>query len=173
MSQAAAVIDFAQSAYSGLSTDFSVILVIFLALFACAVYFGKRRAFALTLSFYLSGFLYSIFPYTEDFLVFSGGAGRIFLSKAFIWAVFALTGFFVLRGMVFSDFPPGKLRRWFESALLSAANSGLLLAFSFKFFGVSDAYQFAPAVGQFFVRPEFLFLWLIAPLLVIFFTSSR
>lgn len=172
MSQAVAAIDLAQNAYAGVSGDFLVVTVLFLVLFTHAVYFGKRRAFALTLSFYLAGFLFSVFPYTEDLLVFSAGAGQIFLSKVFIWAVFAAVSFLALRRMIFTDFSPFKIRRWFEAAFLSIVNSGLLLAYSFRLFGVSEAYQFSTAVGQFFVRPEFLFLWLIASLAVLFFTSK-
>lgn len=173
MIETEAIANLAQSAYSGLSTDFIIVLVLFLALSSCALYFGKRRTFVLTLSFYLAGFLYSVFPYAEDLLVFSDGAGQIFLSKVFIWAAFVSAGFIILRGAVFADFSPGKIKRWFEAALLSAANTGLLLSFSFRFFGGTEAYQFGFSTGQFFVRPEFLFLWFLAPLAVIFFTSAR
>ncbi|HEY4517266.1 MAG TPA: hypothetical protein VJI74_00020 [Candidatus Paceibacterota bacterium] len=156
-----------------ISADILIIGTLFVILLALAWWLGIGRFSALILSLYLGLVLYLNFPFTNQLLFLTATSQDTFFSYFFVFAVFSIFGFWVLRryGALGSSLAtaPGAI----EYFALAATTTGLLLAIGYRAFPLDLLYNFSPNIDRLFAPPELFFWWLLAPLIAIFLTTRR
>jgi hypothetical protein len=146
----------------------ALIVLFFLATsFFYGISVDRRNIVVLFVSFYLSAFLFIVFPFFGS-LVGDGTVVEMFLYKAFLFAVFILLVNALLVKAISSKEEEERASLW-KVILSSILASGLLLSFLFHILKADEVIEFSKASQSLFSSNESFFWWLVAPLALFFF----
>ena len=150
---------------SALSGDLVFLLVLFVVLFICTLYFGKNRMASIVLAFYPTTFLYNSFPFINKFIVLSGDRGVI-INKILIFLVF-----FVLVSVAINKYVAlyNESSNAFRKGLLAFAVLILILVFSYTTVSLDLFHDFSTSIDALFGSTNMIFWWSLAPLVILAF----
>lgn len=147
------------------ASDFLVVLILFAVVLAFAFRSGRRGIIALTFSTYIGITLYNIFPYKEMILGWTTQPLTSLILLVAMVLIFIAVPYLILKRIIVTEFlGRGKL---FFSAVLSFLITTTLLASAYHLLPVREYYVFTPALDRLFMPEEFLFWWLIAPIVAL------
>lgn len=141
-------------------TDFFAFIIVAAAVSGFAFYFGRDRLMSLIASIYAAVLLYQKFPYgsyVPDGPWYEIGIFALFVVVALI--AFSGLSFFLAR----------ETSSFLGTAALSIATAGLLLSIAIYILPVQQLYTFSAPTMALFSSAESFFLWLLAPLVALFF----
>ncbi|MEW5908073.1 MAG: hypothetical protein AB1643_02755 [Patescibacteria group bacterium] len=145
-----------------------IVLFFFVAVgFFYGISAGKAKLISFLLSLYVAGSLFENFSYLVLFLK-KRTILEIFFIKIFIFLVLLIFVNILLIKIFSSSFTGNK--RWWQTFLLSFLASGLLFSYFFHLFPTKGIFTFSPIVSNFFASDNAFFLWLILPLVALFFS---
>ena len=148
----------------GLSVDILVHGGLFILLFLFAFFWGKEKIFAFTISLYIASFLYSYFPYNDQF---RGSAEYSLAFKGIIFLVLASAPYLIFSRLgIYSS--STSTNRVLHSALLALGALILLIFISYHIIPLYSVYNFSSGIDNLFQPAEVRFWWLAAPLLLMF-----
>jgi hypothetical protein len=158
---------------TSISLDILIVLVSFALLVLYTFYFGKGRIIVLILALYVSALLYVFFPYLDSISFFSDLPTSVAWSKMLIFAGFVVVSALVMGRLIGAEFSISTLYGWFETLLLSSLAVVLLLVLSYHLLPVSEIYDFGAYLDKLFEPVEYLFWWLVLPLLGLILVSRE
>lgn len=141
------------------SADFLGFIVIALIIGGFAIYFGRDRLMSLTAALYAAIPLYNAFPYT-DFIT------TPLLSIA-LYVFLVLAGIIAFSGL--SAFMASSSLEFLNVIVLSVVTAGMIIAVSIHILPVQEFYTFSAPTQALFASSEAFFLWLVAPLVGLYF----
>jgi hypothetical protein len=151
----------------GISTDITVLVVLFIILFAFAMYFGKSSLISIILSFYPAVYFYQHFPYAEK-LIFLHGDSLIIVNKIAIFLLFLIPLNIVIGRYIFSESTEGATH-YFRTAGYALAGVIMFLIFYYGVISLASFYAFSPILNSLFESPSHLFWLSLAPVLIMLF----
>jgi hypothetical protein len=156
-----------------LSFDTIILIVIFLVFFIYGLKFGKRKIISLTLSLYASVPIVYFFPYLQSISFFGDTEKAMLYSQIGLFILVIILINVVLSEIISWELHNRGLRKFIENGFLAFASSGLLIAISYHIINISDLYDFVGLVDTLFASTTLFFWWLVAPLIVLFFTTRK
>jgi hypothetical protein len=142
------------------SWDILIPFIIAAAIFFYGASSGKERIIAFVMSLYIGGFVFEHFSYLNKIIVTTNPKEQ-FLFGLFLFFIIILALNAILLNAMENSVSPE--RRWWQVLILSVFSAGLLFSFSFKFFGIQEAFNFSPSTLAIFASPNALFWWLLLP----------
>jgi len=158
---------------ANLSIDTIILLIIFFIFFIYGMRFGKRRIISLMLSLYASIPIVFFFPYIQKIAFFGETDKAVLYSQIGLFILLVVLINIVLNKIVSFELYHRGLRKLIENGFLALASGGLLIAISYHIINISELYDFAGPIDAIFASTVLLFWWLVAPLVVIFFTTRK
>lgn len=141
------------------STDFFAFIALAAFIAAFAFYFGRDRIVSLLAGIYVAIPLYLAFPYSD---ILSTPLLHVALYVGFvIVAMIAFSGL--------SAYIAGGSIGFIKMTILAVVTAGLLIAISIHILPVEQIYTFSVATKTLFAGNQAFFLWLVAPLIAIYF----
>ena len=137
-------------------------------IFLYTIYFGKSKAVAIILSFYISILLYDNFTFLKNVLIFRNTAAQLSLSRLIIFAIIFILIFLTLKYFIHNEFSSRRSWTLLKAALLSLSAIDLALVVCYYVVPVQRLYDFSPSIDSLFGNQATIFWWLIAPLIVLF-----
>ncbi len=120
------------------------------------------------LSLYIGLFLYSVLPFTKVLTGVTKGSLNLFWNHLGILALFVIPLWFIINRVI-SDDPGRGLEKFIRLVLLGVGFSGLLISVFYHIIPIAPIYEFPSVMDKFF-QPDIAYsVWLIAPLLILFF----
>ena len=141
------------------STDFFAFIIVAAVVAVFAFYTGRSRIVSLLAGIYAAIPLYVAFPYT-DILTTP-------LMHILLFAVLVAAGMIAFSGL--SAFVAEGGVGFFNIAILSGVTAGVLIAVSIHILPVEQIYSISAPTKALFASSESFFLWLLAPLVTIYF----
>lgn len=163
--------DGAISTFTNLSLDTIILATVFLAFFIFGLKFGKRNIISLLLSLYVSIPIMLFFPYLQKISFLGETNKTVLYSQIGLFVLIVIFINIVLSRLMSFELYNRGLRRLIENGIIALASSGLLITISYHIINVSELYDFAGQIDAVFASTTMLFWWMIAPLVVIFFTT--
>jgi hypothetical protein len=161
------------SVVTSFSADFIILAIVFGALFVYGFYFGKDRIIAFIFSLYAAFVLYSYFPYVRQLSLFNRSNEQLVLSQLLIFAVLFFFALSVMKHLVIADFPYARTRKLLELSILSVSAIVLLAVLVYHIVPVERLHNFSGVFDTLFAQTRYVFWWLAAPLVAIFFVTRR
>lgn len=158
-SDIAGALQWAVDFFVHVGTDFFAFVVVAGAVAAFAFYFGRDRFMPLVASLYAAIPLWQTFPWRE-FITTPLVSIALYFGLAAL-ALFALSGL--------SDFLAGESVGFLKLIMLSALTAGMVLAVAIHILPVQELYTFSAPTLALFASDQSFFLWLLAPLVGLFF----
>ena len=150
---------------SALSGDLVFLLVVFVVLFICALYFGKNRMASVILAFYPATLLYNNFSFINKFIFLSGDRG-IVINKIIIFLIF-----FTLISVAINKYVTmyNESSSTFGKGGLAFAVLVLILLFSYTTISLDVFHNFSPSIDALFSGTDTIFWWNLLPFFVLAF----
>lgn len=145
-----------------LTTDITVIAVLFLLFSAYAWYAGRSRIISLILAYYPAVFFYTSFPYMDKVLILQGDA-LLLANKIIIFVIFLIVFDIIISRYIFSESGYGGGHA-FRTMGFSLAAVIVVLVFVHSIVDIGDIYTFSPVIENLFETADRIFLWNLAPL---------
>lgn len=143
--------------------NFLALIVLAGVLFVFALRAGRPAFISLILAFYIGFGLFMIFPWKEQILAGDGMTKAV--AALLLYAALSALPFLVLRRVntmgLMSIHPVPLL-------ILSTLSAGALLAVSYHFLNLAKILPATPPIAAYVVPEQFLFYWLVAPLVAFF-----
>lgn len=158
---------------AGISADFLILAIIFLAIFFYGFFRGKEKIVSLILSFYISAFLYIYSGFLNSIILFKQNQSQMVLSKIVIFLIVAAILHFLLNRFVRGLYSGSRFRNILENILLSLSATCLLISFSYHIIPIQKFYNFSTAVDQIFASSFSFTIWLFVPIVYLFFLSRE
>lgn len=150
---------------SSLSGDFLYLLVVFVLVFICSVYFSKSRMVSLILAFYPATFLYNQIPYFDKILFLKGDT-LIVLNKLAIFLVL-----FILTSVVINKhtFTYNESSGFLGKIGLSISLLVLFMVFSYSIVNLDVFHDFSGSIDTLFMGLGRVFAWSLLPFIILMF----
>ncbi|MCX6701974.1 MAG: hypothetical protein NTX96_02140 [Candidatus Zambryskibacteria bacterium] len=150
---------------SALSGDIVFLLVTFVVIFLCAMYFGRNRIVSLILAFYPATLLYNSFPFINKFIVLSGDRAVV-INKIGIFLVF-----FILVNLAINKYVAlyDESSSTFRKGGLAFAVLILFLLFSYTIVNFDVFHNFSSSIDVLFQGETRIFWWSLTPLIILWF----
>lgn len=158
---------------AGISADFLILAIIFLAIFFYGFFRGKEKIISLILSLYISAFLYIYSGFLNSIILFKQNQSQMVLSKIVVFLAVAVLIHFLLNRFVRGLYSGSRFRNILENVLLSLSATGLLISFSYHIIPIQKFYNFSPAIDQIFASSLSFTIWLLIPIVCFFFLSRE
>ena len=163
MEQAAAVAQTSIMQVWSVAGNFVALIVLTLVLLAFALKAGRASFISLMLSFYVSFGLFMVFPWKAQLIQGEGSTQAA--AAILIFFALAIVPFMILRRintLSLMRIHPVPL------TLLCAVSAASLLALSYRFLHIAKILPATPPLETYILPEQFLFYWLIAPLVGFF-----
>ncbi len=163
MDQVTALANSGASGVVPILMNFLALIVLTIVLFVFALRAGRPAFISLILSFYIGFGLFTVFPWKEQLMVGDGMTKAV--AALLLYAILSALPFLVLRRvntMGLMSIHPLPL------FVLSGLSAGALLAVSYHFLNLAKILPATPPIAAYVVPEQFLFYWLIAPLVAFF-----
>ncbi len=148
-----------------LSSDIIFFLVALIFFVGFIMFFGKKTAVSVILSFYPATILYNFFPFTQKLVIFSDPQFEI-LNKLIIFLIlFVPICIIIDRYVADSEYSSsvGILR----VAGFSLAFLILIVLFSYAVASYDTLHNFGPQIDALFAGTDRIFYWSLAPLIIL------
>jgi hypothetical protein len=155
------------STFTAISSDTIVVLAIVALLFFIAFQFGKGYLTSVIVSLYISAFLYTNAFFVQKLVFVSNDASKLFWNHLGIFLLFFVPVFYLLRNIISGDY--GRRGKFISAGLLAIATGGLVLAIFYQVIPLTPIYNFSAGIDKLFATDTMFTVWLIIPLLVLFF----
>ncbi len=155
------------STFTAISSDTIIVLAIVALLFFIAFQFGKSFITAIIVSIYISAFLYMNAFFVQKLVFVGNEANKLFWNHLGIFLLFFVPVFYFLKNIISGDY--GRRGKLIGSGLLAIATAGLVLAIFYQIIPLIPVYNFSAGIDKLFATDTMFTIWLIIPLLVLFF----
>lgn len=155
------------------SLDTIILGTIFIVFFIYGYKYGKRKAIALILSFYLSIPLLTSFPYMDKLSFIGETEKAIAYSQIALFIVFTILLNIILGKVLSWELSSRGVRKFIETVLLSVVSVGVFTAISYHVIAITPIHNFSPQIDSVFASAQMFFLWLVIPFVIIVFTVRR
>jgi len=166
----------AQSAYAYAATTSIELMLfggIFLLLLVFGLTYGKYRLSTLIISLYVGLALFLLFPYI-GYISWNPGLlfNKITVLPVALFLLLILFVYFMIVSVIDCDFSRSKIKRWFEAGVLSLSITIILTA-SIYHIGISENVAVSQSLlDSLFLPAQYLFWWLLIPLVGLFITRD-
>lgn len=148
------------------SWDLFVIVIFVAGIFLCSLGLGKDKTFVILVSSYISLALVSKLSLIQEILGFQLGGSFVNDSAVFLGGTLFL--FFVLSNSAFTSvFDQGLDKAWFQTAVISFLQIGLMISIIVSFLTPEEAAGLSDFMKSFFADNQAQFIWLISPIVAI------
>jgi hypothetical protein len=161
-----AISNFFNSGIGYFSGDVIFLVTLFVVFFVYALYFGKNSIISVILAFYPAQFFYANFPFMNSLLVLKGD-WPLLLNKVLIFLIFWVLLYILINRYVFHDSGYGG-EHYVRMACYAIAMVIVVLIFSYSVVNLDAIHNFSPAIDALFAGADHIFLWNLAPLVVLF-----
>lgn len=151
----------------GFIGNFFVLILIAAVLFVFALRAGRSLLISLILALYVGFALFTIFPFTDSFIVGDTALMRA-VSGMVLFAIFTIVPFILLRRVATSG---AVFIHPLSLAVLTLATGGFILAIGYHVLNIAALIPLTPSLDALFGPDKFFFWWFIAPLVGIFITT--
>lgn len=148
---------------SSISADILGMVGIVVLLFALGLARGKKFLLTFLLALYPSALVTAQFPFYTH-LQGMGVRGVDAIAPLLVLGLSIVTTMWVIRRYVNAGYQERTFWRVVETATLSIAGAGLLLALLYHVASLEPVYNFGPAIDALFSSSLAFFAWLIAPI---------
>lgn len=155
------------STFTAISSDTIIVLAIIALLFFIAFQFGKGYITSIIVSIYISAFLYTNAFFVQKLVFVGNEASKLFWNHLGIFLLFFIPTFYLLRNIISGDY--GRRGKFLGAGLLAIATAALVLAIFYHVIPLTPVYNFSSGIDKLFATDTMFTLWLIIPLLVLFF----
>ena len=152
-------LDYLVSFFIDFASDFIAFIIIAGVVVVFGFYFGRDRIVTLIAGLYAAIPLYISFPYTD--LITSP------LMSVGLYLFFVIVGLIAFSGL--SAFIASSSFGLIKLPLLSAIIAGMVIAVSIHILPIEEIYTFSVPTKALFASTEAFFLWLLAPLVALYF----
>jgi hypothetical protein len=153
---------------TSLSTDTIILLALVVVIFFAALKLGRGHVISAILSLYVASFLYTNLFFVKMLTLATTTTADLFWNHLAIFLIFYIPIHFVTQKQIHSDFGRGAIGI-IRMGVLSVAAAGLLVSIFYHVIPLTPVYNFSPAVDQLFASDTAFAIWLIAPLVLLFF----
>lgn len=152
-------------------SDVLFILILFAALFAATVFFGKAKGVTFLISLYVGTLFFSIFPYTGKLTLLLGESGNIrTIAPILVFGAFVALSFYVIGRALGGGFSSVFSGGWFDSGILAIALLGTLLVILYNVLSFGHLYSLSGTIAPLLVFKDALFWYLGGSLLILLYT---
>jgi hypothetical protein len=155
------------STLTAISSDTIIVLAIIALLFFIAFQFGKGFITSIIVSVYISAFLYTNAFFVQKLVFVGNEANKLFWNHLGIFLLFFIPVFYLLKNTISGDY--SRRGKFFGAGLLAVATGGLVLAIFYHIIPLTPIYNFSAGIDKLFATDTMFTVWLIIPLLVLFF----
>lgn len=163
MDQVTALANSGASGVVPIIMNFIALIVLTVVLFVFALRAGRPAFTSLILSFYIGFSLYVVFPWKAQFMIGDGMTKAVV--AILLYVILSAIPFFVLRRVNTTGL---KSIKPFPLLVLSGLSAGALLSVSYHFLNLAKILPATPPVAAYVVPEQYLFYWLMAPLIAFF-----
>jgi len=153
--------------------DVILIIVILGILFGALLYFGKSAGISLIFSLPIAGFVYNIFPYTDNLLAYGKTPAESEWLKVALLVILIILSYLIIRRAVSVVFSWSSLGRATEATVLSLIITGLLVTYLASFINPDIVTEYFPVLKQLLTIPNILFWWFVGSMLALFFILNK
>jgi len=155
----------------GLSSEWLAIISLIFLLFAFFLYIGKSKTLSFVIALYLSSFTFSLLPYKENISEFGSTPDQSFWLLFGTFIIFFLLANWIMRSIIWEDYPSNTVRKWVEAGTLSVVTAGSIITLLTIILNLETIYPLSQATSQIFSGETSLFWSNIASLAVLFFVA--
>lgn len=152
---------------TSLSTDTIFILLVIGFVFFLGLRLGRGYIVSALLSLYLSAFIYSYATFTKTLTAIKGSGGLFWNHAGILLLIFVPINF-ILGKVISTDFGRGPIR-FIRAGILALVFTGFLLSLLYHIIPLEPVYNLSPFIDRLFASDFAFTLWLITPLVVLFF----
>ena len=149
-------------------TDIVSLFVVFLVFFFYTMYFGKGRIISAVFAYYPAVLLYNIFPFGEKVLL-AQGENLLILNKIGLFLVFFIPLNIIINRYIFAESVHIGASHVFRTAGFAIALLIMILLFSHTIVSLDIIHHFSPMINGLFTGTTRIFLWNLAPLVLLAF----
>jgi hypothetical protein len=153
---------------TSLSTDTIILIAIVAVIFFAGIQLGRAHLVSSILSLYIASFLYTHVFFVKTLTIDSNGSSNLFWNHIGIFMIFYLPLHFIMNRVVSMDYDRGA-SRYVKVGLLAFAMSGLILSLLYHLIPLDPVYNFSGAIDSLFASNTAFTIWLIIPLILLFF----
>lgn len=163
MDQVTALAESSASGVLPIIMNFLALIVLTLVLFGFAMKVGRAAFISLLIALYVGFGLFMVFPWKEQMMAGDGMTKAV--AGILIFIALSAFPFLILRRVnTLSLMRIHPLPLFFICGLAA----GALLALSYQFLGLGTILPATPPITAYVLKPEYLFYWLLAPLVGLF-----
>lgn len=156
-----------------LSSEWLALISLVLLLFAYFLYIGKSKTLSFVIALYISSFAFSIFPYKDKFIEMGNSTSQSFWILFGLFIVFFLFINWIMRSIIWEDYPDKIVKKWFETGLLALVTTASIITILTTILNLEIIYILAEPTKAVFSGETSLFWSNIASLVVLFFVSRN
>ncbi len=143
-------------------------LVVFGVFLAVAIAKGRQAIINIIISLYLALLLSTHFPYYERLYALSSSPSTVALIKLGVFIAFTVFALVLCGRIMPSAFRENKFESFGKKFLLCLVATALVMVYSFTVLPVAELLSPGTPLQTIFGHSEWLFWWLLAPLVVLF-----
>ena len=155
------------STLTSISTDTLIVGGLVALFFFIAVHFGKGYITAIIISVYVSIFLYGNAFFVQNLVFVENEPDKLFWNHLGIMLLFLIPVFYVLKNIVTGDY--GRRGKVIGAGLMAIGAAGLVISIFYQVLPITPVYDFSAGIDSLFSSDKMLTVWLILPLILLFF----
>jgi len=149
--------------------DIIIILALAIVFFGYAIIVGREKIVSVVLSIYPTSLIYSSLAFLDKLVIFTSSSRAIFLNKFLIFIILFLVVHFILNKYLSSIFDSSGI---VSTALISISATLLFIDTTARLFKLHEFYKLSPALEAYLSAPNYHSIFLILPLILIFFARK-
>jgi hypothetical protein len=153
---------------TSLSTDTLILVGLVVIIFFAALKLGRGHLVSGILSLYVASFLYTNVSFIKTLTLATGSSANLFWNHLAIFLILFIPIHFITQKQISADFGRGMLG-FVKAGLSAIAGAGLLLSIFYHVVPIDSVYHFSSVVNNLFASETAFTIWLIAPLVLLFF----
>jgi len=154
--------EFLDSLSGAITTDVSIILVVFAILFFFSTRYGKSNSVSLLISLYIGILAFLSFPFLEEATLLKSSEVQVTISHIAVFLIGVYIIHTIVRRIIFTEYS-GKKSKYIEAGIISGAATMLIFAFAYHTIPLATLYDFGDSIDNLF-SSQYFFWWLMAPL---------